>query len=280
MRAMEKLKAAIDNAQSCACIGIDPVLERIPDQIQADSDMSRMRDFCFGVLDQVAGKAGIVKPQSACFERYGSEGYAILEQVINRAKDLDLVVILDSKRGDIGSSAQHYAQGARSMGADIITLSPYMGRSTIQPFLDAGLGVFGLCRTSNPDADELQCLESGGNLLCHHVGNMLASLDEQSAGQVGAVIGATNSPKEVQLLRDAMPSSMFLVPGVGAQGGSISDVQPMCRPHAKMHSELGVVINASRSVLYPESLAGENWEEAIGREAVAFASECASLLID
>lgn len=277
MNAMERLKAAMDNAGSCACIGIDPVIDKIPARLHSGpgGDLEHLRTFCFGAVDAVAGIVGVVKPQSACFERYGSKGYALLEEVIDRSKSAGLIVILDAKRGDIGSSAMHYAAGAKLMGADFITCSPYMGRSSIEPFLDSGLGVFALCRTSNPDADELQTLAiNDGSTLAHHTGRMISELGDQ----VGAVVGATNNTDETSTLRNAMPSAMFLVPGVGAQGGTVEDVKAMCINGASTHSDLGVVINASRSVLYAQQGDYESWDDAIAREAHAFAESCAELL--
>lgn len=268
---MQRLEAAIDHAHSCACIGIDPVLERLPEDLRntPGSDLDHLQSYCLTVLDLIAPIVGIVKPQSACFERFGSAGYAVLEHVITKAKSLNLTVILDAKRGDIGSSAAHYAAGASAMNADFITCSPYMGRSTIQPFLDESLGVFALCQTSNPDATELQTTD-----LTTKVASMITDLGDQ----VGAVVGATNTPETTKHLRTTMPSAMFLVPGVGAQGGTIEDVRSMIRPKATKHSELGVCINASRSVLYPTQQASETWQDAITREAKAFAESCRTLL--
>lgn len=250
------------------------MLERIDPSIQG-SPTQRIEAFSIRVLDAIQGTAKVVKPQSACFERYGSAGYAVLETMIKHAKSLGFVVILDAKRGDIGSSAAHYAAGAVAMGADYITCSPYMGRSSIEPFLDASLGVFALCRTSNPDADELQSIRTADDsTLAIQTAKMITELGDQ----VGAVVGATNSAAETQTLRSAMPSAMFLVPGVGAQGGTIQDVKAMCRSSASSHSELGVVINASRSVLYPECSEGESWQDAVGRASSAFTDSCATLL--
>lgn len=275
MDSMQRLEAAIDHAQTSACIGIDPVLERLPADLanSSGSSVNRIQSYCLTVLDLVAPFVGVVKPQSACFERYGSAGYAVLEHVITKAKSLNLTVILDAKRGDIGSSAAHYAAGASAMNADFITCSPYMGRSTIQPFLDEHLGVFALCQTSNPDATELQTPD-----LTTKVASMISALADQSGNQVGAVVGATNNPETTKHLRAAMPNAMFLVPGVGAQGGTIEDVRSMVRPNATKHSQLGVVINASRSVLYPEMRASGSWQDAITREAKAFARSCSTLL--
>lgn len=271
LAAMDRLKAAMDKSATVACVGIDPVEDRLPSMLTmtAGTDLDHLRTFCMTVLESIQGTVGIIKPQSACFERYGSSGYALLEEVIKAAKAKDLVVILDAKRGDIGSSAAHYAAGAASMHADFITCSPYMGRSTIQPFLDADLGVFALCQTSNPDATELQTPD-----LTQAVANMIIAL----GNQVGAVVGATNNTTTTNAIRATMPDTMFLVPGVGAQGGTIEDVRAMTRPNATKHSELGVCINASRSVLYPESNPNESWQDAIAREAKSFAESCRSLL--
>jgi len=275
MDAMGRLKAAMDKAGSCACIGIDPVVEKMADELKEVDPPLAMAMFCKVVLDHVHEQAGVVKFQSACFERYGHVGYAILEQSIALAKGYGLCVILDAKRGDIGSSAAHYAAGAASMGADLITCSPYMGRSSIEPFLEAGLGVFALCRTSNPDADELQSLavEDGGTVATK-TAEMITGLGDQ----VGAVVGATNAPEETRAIRGIMPDGMFLVPGVGAQGGSMEDVRKMCRAGASTHGELGVCINASRSVLYPEVVGDEDWYDAVKREAGVFAELCRGLL--
>ncbi|MGJ8637721.1 MAG: orotidine-5'-phosphate decarboxylase [Phycisphaerales bacterium] len=271
MDSMQRLSAAIDKAQSCACIGIDPVLERLPEDLRKTpgADLDHLRTFCLRALDAIAPHVRVIKPQSACFERYAADGYVLLAEVIQAAKSRDLVVILDAKRGDIGSSATHYAKGAAAMGADFITCSPYMGRSSIEPFLNENLGVFALCKTSNPDATELQSPETTAA-----VASMINAMGEQ----VGAVVGATNTPEETKTLRGLMPASMFLVPGVGAQGGTIKDVKAMTRPNATQHSHLGVVINASRSVLYPEQQSSESWQDAITREAKAFAESCRSLL--
>jgi len=267
--AMEQLAASIDKAQSCACIGIDPVFDKLPEELKEIEPPLAIAMFAKVVLDHIHEAAGVVKFQSACFERYGQIGYAVLERSVAHAKSLNLTVILDAKRGDIGSSAEHYAAGAKTMEADFITCSPYMGRSSIQPFLDAGIGVFALCKTSNPDAAELQTPE-----LISAVAKMITAM----GNQVGAVIGATNSPEDTKALRAIMPGAMFLVPGVGAQGGTINDVKAMTRPDAKTHAQLGVIINASRSVTYPTPVEDEPWHDTIKREAETFAQSCRQLL--
>lgn len=274
----DALVRAMDIAASPACVGLDPVFASLPESVRspASSEVEAIEWFCQGVLDAVVGVVGVVKPQSACFERYGSAGYAVLERTISRAKALGLIVILDAKRGDIGSSAEHYAASARSIGADWITVSPYMGPSTIEPFLAAGLGVFALCRTSNPDSDRLQTLRSDGHTVAEHTAAMLAEMgaplrSHAGLSALGAVVGATKSAADGSRLRAAMPDQILLVPGVGAQGGTADEVRPLTRPNAVSAATLGVVVNASRSVLYPKALPGQAWAGAVRTAAEQFA---------
>ncbi len=281
---IDLLVSAIDRAGSPACIGIDPVFDQLPRSLQVESELEVIESFSLKVLDAVVGAVGVVKPQSACFERYGSAGYAILEKVIARARDLGFVVILDAKRGDIGSSATHYAVGAANMGAHFITVSPYMGPSSIKPFLDAGLGVFALGRTSNPDSDAVQLQElKDGSCVTHAISAMIAKMGKDRVGEsglsnLGAVVGATKSADDVRTLRALMPHQMFLVPGVGAQGGTIADVQPMIRSDAALAGQLGVVVNASRSVIYADPKAGESWLSAVQGAAIEFATDLKALV--
>jgi orotidine-5'-phosphate decarboxylase len=274
----DALARAMDIAGSPACVGLDPVLGSLPPEIRegSSSETDAVEKFCVGVLEAVVGVAGVVKPQSACFERYGSAGYAVLERVVAHAKRLGFVVILDAKRGDIGSSAEHYAAGARSMGADWITVSPYMGPSTIEPFLEAGLGVFALCRTSNPDSDRLQTLDTGGMTLAERTAEMIAEMGAAHTGGsglsvLGAVVGATKSAEDGARLRARMPDQILLVPGVGAQGGTAAEVVPLVRPGQHSPGTAGVVVNASRSVLYPKRAPGQAWQGAVRQAADQFA---------
>lgn len=285
---IDALITQLDKLGTPACVGLDPVFDKLPRSLRIEGEPEAFETFCMGVLDSIAGTIPVVKPQSACFERYGARGYAILERVIARARELDMIVILDAKRGDIGSSATHYAVGAAKMGANFITVSPYMGPSSIEPFLKAGLGVFALARTSNPDSDAIQGRKLDESedqpSVAHAVSAMIAEMGMPwSGGQgmsaLGAVVGATKAGEEVGALRKAMLRQMLLVPGVGAQGGTVADVKPMCRPGARTAGSLGVVINASRSVLYPEGdSASSSWLNAIQRAAVGFADECRTLL--
>jgi orotidine-5'-phosphate decarboxylase len=275
----DALHWAVEIAGSPACVGLDPVLASLPDEVRsaATSETDAIERFCLGVLEAVVGVAGVVKPQSACFERYGSAGYAALERVIDHARRLGFVVILDAKRGDIGASAEHYAAGARSMGAHWITVSPYMGPSTIEPFLAAGLGVFALCRTSNPDSDRLQSLDAGGESVAERTADMIADIagDDRGAcglARLGAVVGATKSAADGPRLRARMPDQILLVPGVGAQGGTAAEVIPLARRGTHAPGASGVIVNASRSILYPRHTPGQSWRGAIRAAADHFAA--------
>lgn len=266
-----------------ACVGIDPDVDRLPERLRRgpDSEVEQVRAFCLGVIDAVADVVAVVKPQSACFERFGSAGYGVLEDVVARAREHGLMVILDAKRGDIDSSGRHYAHGARAMGADWMTVSPYMGPSTIEPFLEAGLGVFALCRTSNPDSRRLQGLDAGGLTVAERTGEMLSDLGQSCRGAcglsaVGAVVGATNDAGEVSRLRTLMPDTVFLAPGFGAQGGTLAELAPMRRAGASGVGDFGVVVNASRSVLYPPA-AGADWQEAVHAAAQTLVRELSAL---
>ncbi len=280
---IDSLVQAINSVGSPACIGIDPVFDKLPRSLRLEGELEAIEQFSMGILDAIAGSVGVIKPQSACFERYGSAGYAILEKVIARGRELGFVVILDAKRGDIGSSATHYAVGAANMGAHFITVSPYMGPSSIEPFLDAGLGVFALARTSNPDSDVVQLQElKDGSRVTHAISTMIANMGTNQLGDsgmsnLGAVVGATKSADDVRTLRDIMPNQMFLVPGVGAQGGTINDVGPMTRSGAKAPGDLGVIVNASRSVIYAQPVGDQSWLSAIQSAAIAFAKDLKSL---
>lgn len=280
---IDHLVAAIDRVGTVACVGIDPVFDKLPPALLPSGELAGIEAFSMGVLDAIAGVVPAVKPQSACFERYGSKGYAILEQVVASARDMGFVVILDAKRADIGSSAAHYASGAAGMGAHFITVSPYMGPSSIEPFLDAGLGVFALARTSNPDSDRIQLgtLE-GGQRVAYAVSAMIAQMGASRIGNsglsaLGAVVGATKSADEGGHLRSIMPDQMLLVPGFGAQGGTVDDVKPMCRAGAKSAGQLGVIVNASRSVLYPSAPTKAPWQGAVHNASVAFAESLSVL---
>ncbi|MFO0856974.1 MAG: orotidine-5'-phosphate decarboxylase [Phycisphaerales bacterium] len=278
----QRLAFAIDSKHSVVCVGLDPVMENLPQEVKArhHEPLRAIAEFCKGVIDATNEHCAILKPQAACFERFGSRGVAVLEEVCEHAKKRGQMILLDAKRGDIGISANHYAASAVHLGVDAITLSGYLGPSTIEPYLEAGLGVFVLVRTSNPDSDVVQSLSlRDGRTVAEAMADIVTSLaakgdagtgasGSSSISNVGCVVGATKSADAVALRR-RMPHQMFLIPGYGAQGGTATDIAQMTRRGAKTLSEKGVLVNASRSVIYAKAGAGESWLGAVGRACVA-----------
>lgn len=268
------------------CVGLDPVLERLPSGLDGDATQ-RIEAWCLGVLDAVAEHVPAVKPQLACFERYGAAGYAVYERVVVAAKRLGLIVIADGKRGDIGLSSAHYAAGmlAGDDAADALTVNAYLGADGLEPFADAsaaaGAGLFALVRTSNPGGDALQGLElSDGRSVSQAVGQIVADLGASKAGYVGesgysllgAVVGATK-PKDAAALRELMPQQLFLVPGFGAQGGGADDVKACFKPDGT-----GAIITASRSVIYAHETSSSEWRVAVKDAAKEFNREISAIL--
>ncbi|MFZ4574110.1 MAG: orotidine-5'-phosphate decarboxylase [Phycisphaerales bacterium] len=267
------LTDAIRRHGSPACVGLDPVLENLPQAVRAThhEPLAAIREFSHGVVRAVAGVVPALKPQSACFERYGAAGVSVLEEIVAEAVRLGMVVVWDAKRGDIGTTSAHYAAAAVRLGAQSVTVNGYLGRSGIAPFLERNLGVFVLVRTSNPDSDELQAqVLADGRTVAQAMADQVASIGAAVRGAcgmsaVGAVVGATKSA-EARELRERMPDQYFLVPGYGAQGGTAEDIRGMLRPDRG-----GVLVTASRSVIYAK---GETeWFESVRGAAVKLADE-------
>lgn len=270
---------AIATMAAPVCVGLDPVLERLPKSLQDRSPVAAMAHFCQGVLDAVAGVVPVVKFQAACFERYGAAGVDILEQMVTAAQERHLIVILDAKRGDIGISAEHYAHAAFSvMHSDWITANAYLGLDGIEPFLATGGGCFTLVRTSNKSATEFQeAAMANGQTVAEVMATCVAQWGAKYVGQsgfsaLGAVVGAT-CPESAAKLRSLMPQQIFLVPGYGAQGGSAETVRNCFAREGK-----GAVVTASRSVIYADIQQGQSWQEAVGQEARRFADEIGSMV--
>ena len=265
------LCSAIDKAGSPLCVGIDPVVSRLPDQLASLSTLDGFKVFTEGVIDAVAGIAPAVKFQSACFERYGAAGIKLLGALRSHATDAGLIVILDAKRGDIGITTEHYAASAIVDGpCDWVTVNPYLGLDGIVPFLESGLGVFCLVRTSNPSGDAIQKqLLADGRTVAESIADVLAKEGEQFVGEsgwssLGVVVGATKFDEAISL-RARMPRQIFLMPGIGAQGGQAADVLPC---FADGH---GALIPASRSVIYP--IPEVDWQTDIANAATNLARE-------
>lgn len=269
---------AVARVGSPLCVGLDPDFERLPPAVSAGAtELDAIEQFCMGVIEAAASVAPIVKPQSACFERYGSAGVAVLERVCREARARGQIILLDAKRGDIGQSGRHYAQAALRLGAHAITVSGYLGPDTIEPFVSAGLGVFVLVRTSNPASDAVQSRRlDDGRTVAEMMADLVADLGERCIGRrglsdVGAVVGATKA-EDGAALRARMPRQIILAPGVGAQGGRIDDLAQMARPEGG-----GVLVTASRSILYPPD-ADADWRAAIARAAAQTGRDAADVL--
>jgi orotidine-5'-phosphate decarboxylase len=276
----DRLADAIDRAGTPACVGLDPVLDRLPEPVRAGhwEPARAIGAFCTGVLDAAAGIIPAVKIQSACFERFGAEGVRALEHVVRDARSRGFIVVLDAKRGDIGISAEHYAAAAFDhLHADALTVSGYLGPDTLEPYRG---GLFVLVRTSNPGSDGVQSQRlADGRTVAEMMADHVRALGEPRRGDrglsdVGAVVAATK-PGDGPTLRRRMPDQFFLIPGYGAQGGRAEDVRGMVRPGARSPGQWGVLVTASRSVIYPGDEG--DWCDAVRQAARRFADEVRTL---
>ena len=270
----DRLAAAAEAKRSVLCVGLDPRVELLPEDVwrgvragPAGSTRAVER-FCEGILAAVAPHAVAVKPQLAFFEALGHNGLAALERLCARARELGLLVIADAKRGDIGSTAEAYAaaylRGAPPL-ADALTVNPYLGLDSLEPFAAAcrehGGSLFVLVRTSNPGGADLQELElAAGGRLWEHVARLVDSL----GAIAGAVVGATQAGA-IARARELMPQAVFLLPGIGAQGGELAALAPAFVP-----GPAGGLVSASRSVLYADR---DDWRAAAGAEAERLRAE-------
>jgi len=253
-------------------VGLDPRWESLPVSCRSDNVADSFERFCKAVIDIVAPLVPAVKPQAAFFEQYGPYGMTALRNVIRYAKQKGLLVIFDGKRNDIGSTAEAYAAGIlgaeSAWGADALTVSPYLGDDSIEPFVktavERGAGIYVLVKTSNPGGKMLQDLVVEGLPIYRRVAEYVEQLSQQTSGSVGAVVGATWA-EQLAELREVMPTAPFLVPGYGAQGGTARDVAKA------FHSDgSGALINNSRGIIFAhlkepfQSQFGEShWQEAV-----------------
>ncbi len=290
----DRLAAAVDARRSQIVLGLDPDPARLwPTSEPASSGghastpagvaAAAVERHCRTVIDAVADAVVAVKPQLACFERLGAPGRAALGRVTEHAQAAGLLVLADAKRGDIDVSALAYAQSllgttptpfgdVPGLGADAMTANPYMGVDTLAPLLQtaraAGAGVFVLVRTSNPGAADFEDLElADGSRLWEQVARRVHALGQ--AGPVSgladacAVVGAT-APEHVARLRELMPATPFLLPGVGAQGGRIDDLAPAFAP-----GRAGGLVTASRSIVHAAAADGASADPAAAARAEA-----------
>ena len=263
MTFLEMLQGAQQRNQSMLCVGLDPEPKRFPAGMKDQA--TQIFDFCARIVDATGDLAIAFKPQIAYFAAHRAETQ--LEDLMRhmRASFPHVPVILDAKRGDIGSTAEQYAREAfERYGADAVTLSPFMGFDSVQPYLKyPDKGAFLLCRTSNPGGDDLQnqrlASVEGQPLLYEHIAR-LAQGPWNRNGQLGLVVGATY-PAEIERVRALAPTLPLLIPGVGAQGGDAA-----ATVKAGWRADAPIVVNSSRAILYAS--AGADFAEAARREAL------------
>ena len=259
MSFMQQLRDCQSRNASLLCVGLDPEPAKFPAHLRGEPEA--IFEFCRAIINATADLACCFKPQIAHFAALHAED--ALERLIAHIHTAHpgVPVILDAKRGDIGSTAQHYASEAFDRyGADAVTVNPYLGRDSVQPFLDrADKGVIVLCRTSNPGARDLQDLDVGGHPLYQHVAQLVAR-EWNANGNCALVVGATY-PDELREVREIVGDMTILVPGVGAQGG---DVAAVLR-NGRNAQGAGLIISSSRAILYAGS--GEDFAQAARREA-------------
>jgi len=267
------------------CVGLDPHLAAIPEFFRRGSmapgderTAAVVEEFLGAILDRVAGRVAIVKPQIAFFEQLGWRGMRVLDGLCRRARESNLMVLLDAKRGDIGSTAEGYANAYltsdAAMPVDAITLNPYLGFDTLEPFAraarEAGRGIFVLVKTSNPGSGDLQDRDVEGEPLFGRVAKGLVEMEKDLRGpktgwsSLGVVCGAT-WPEQAHRVRQTLGKALFLVPGYGAQGATANDALQTFVPGPKGRE--GGIVNSSRAILFPESArtagAVKAWESAI-----------------
>ena len=254
MNFMQALRHRWIQANSLVCVGLDPEPAKFPAHLRGRADA--VFEFNREIIDATGDLVCAFKPQIAHFAALGAED--ALQRLIAHihAKHPGVPVILDAKRGDIGSTAQNYVTEAfERFGADAVTVNPYLGRDSVQPFLDrADKGVIILCRTSNPGAGDLQDLLVDGRPLYQHVAEKIAR-EWNGNGNCALVVGAT-WPKQLGEVRALVGDVPFLVPGVGAQGGDVEQLVS----NAKTADGTGLMISSSRAILYASN--GEDFADA------------------
>jgi len=281
----DELSAAVRRTAAPIVVGLDPRCEQLPEELAPDdpSDHAQQAQayerFCREVIDIVAPLVPAVKPQAAFFEACGPAGMMALGQVMDYARQQGLLVILDGKRNDIGSTAEAYAHGylgreeQSAWQADALTVSPYLGADGLEPFINVaaerGAGLFVLVKTSNPGSGMLQDQQVDGQPLYRRVAAYVevqskSTCGERGYGIVGAVAGATY-PEQLVELRSAMPHTWFLVPGFGSQGGTARDVAG-----AFDQIGYGAIVNNSRGIIfahrreeYRQRFGSARWQEAV-----------------
>ena len=268
MTFLEQLQGAERQNGSLLCVGLDPEPNKFPAGMKGDA--SKIYDFCAQIVDATADLAISFKPQIAYFAAHRAEDQLEKLMAHMRRNVPHVPVILDAKRGDIGATAEQYAiEAFERYGADAVTLSPFMGFDSVQPYLKHhGKGAFLLCRTSNPGGDDLQnqrlASVEGQPLLYEHIAK-LAQGPWNVNGQLGLVVGATY-PVEIERVRSLAPTLPLLIPGVGAQGGdAVATIKAGYRQSQGVTSG-AVIVSSSRAILYASS--GPDFAQAARNEAM------------
>lgn len=266
----DRLVKKIRETRSFLCLGIDPHLDLIPKLFNDDNskinNVRKVEKFCFSLLDAVIGKIPAIKPQIALFEQLGPDGMRLLSSFCKYAHSKDFLVIMDAKRGDIGSTSQAYANAYLGKNApfpsDALTVNPWLGLDSLEPFFkksqETGSGLFILVHTSNKGSHDIQEILIKEGLKCYeHLAKILKPIIEKNEGElglssIGIVSGATYKEQSISL-RKLLPTAPFLIPGYGAQGASAYDASaPLNLDKSFPGLRNFGLINASRSILFPD----------------------------
>ncbi|MDA9189987.1 orotidine-5'-phosphate decarboxylase [Alphaproteobacteria bacterium] len=264
----DRLSNALKARKTPLCVGIDPHISLMPNLFRATGQaeqIEKLYDFSYACIKAAQDRVPAVKPQVALFEKFGPEGMRVLQQIGQDAKEAGLLVIMDAKRGDIGSTSTAYADawlGANApFYADALTVNPFLGLDTLEPFVHTAIknhaGLFILLRTSNPGSSDLQGLQSENKPVYQHLASKLAPMIDLHKGKtgwssIGVVVGATN-PSEAGLLRKQLNSSPFLIPGFGAQGADASMALSGLTYDHKEPCYQGGLINSSRAITFADN---------------------------
>jgi len=279
----DRLSHAVLEKENAVCVGLDPRWEQLPASLRPATNASveqiaiSFEKFCKEIIDVVHPLVPVVKPQSAFFEELGPSGVLALARVCQYASSKGLIVIMDAKRNDIGTTATAYAKaylgnhGQSPFGADSLTVSPYLGSDSLEPFINrcdqVQGGIFVLVKTSNPGSGFIQDQRCGEQTIADRVADYVQSESLRTAssstayGSIGAVVGATY-PDQLREMRQRMPNAWILIPGYGAQGGTAVDVVA-----GMDHQGLGAIVNSSRGIIFahenPKYQQASSWQAAV-----------------
>lgn len=260
----DKLLTAIGEVHSTLCVGLDPNLALLPEEVKQKEDTSsqKVEYFLKKVIDATGKHCVAYKPNLGFFEALGADGWDCFQEILDYIPS-DKIVIADAKRGDISSTAEHYAQAFfNAFDVDAVTLNPLMGFETLDPFLkDPSKGIYVLTLTSNPGADDLLLRRlSGGKIVSTYIADKLSHKQQDSKSSIGMVVGATKAAK-LQPVINNFTEAPLLIPGIGAQGGSVTDLAEALKTHEGIP-----LINSSRSIIYA-GRDSRNWKQQVAEAA-------------